>query len=277
MSSTPAIDVHAHFGNYVKSDSPPYLNEWVSGDAVTVVDRAKRAGVRLTVVSPLSGLLPRGSADTAAGNREADAIVRRTPALRQWVIVHPSQPETFSQAEELLSEPHCVGIKIHPEEHQYEIREYGDRIFELAARHNAVVLAHSGDPFSWPADFLPFTNEYANVRLILAHLGNGGGAAGDPTLQVRAIQAARHGNLFVDTSSARSILPGLLEWAVREIGSERILFGTDSPLYSTAMQRARIDSADISQDQKADILCRNAERLLNLDVGTREGTGDAHA
>ncbi|MBC8291101.1 MAG: amidohydrolase family protein [Planctomycetes bacterium] len=277
MNNTPlAIDVHAHYGTYLKSGAPPFLNEWVSGDAATVVERATKAGVRLTVVSPLSGLLPRGQADAVAGNVEADEIVRNTPQLRQWVIVDPEQPETFSQAEQLLAEPHCVGIKIHPEEHQYEIRKHGDRLFELAARHDAVVLAHTGDPFSWPADFLPFANEYSNVRLILAHLGNGGGAAGDPTLQVRAIQAGRHDNLFVDTSSARSILPGLVEWAVGEIGSERILFGTDTPLYTTAMQRVRIDSADISDEQKADILFRNAERLLDLDGATSAGDNNAH-
>ncbi|MCH2210251.1 MAG: amidohydrolase family protein [Fuerstiella sp.] len=96
-------------------------------------------------------------------------------------------------------------------------------------------------------------------------IGNGGGAAGDPTLQVRAIQDCRHDNVFVDTSSARSILPGLVEWAVAEIGSERVLFGTDAPLYSTAMQRIRIDSAEITDNQKFDILYRNAERLLGLD------------
>ena len=277
MVGTPlAIDVHAHYGTYRQADRPLLQNEWISGDAAAVVSRATKAGVRLTVVSPLSGLLPRGQADAVAGNVEAEVTVRNAPEMRQWVIVHPEQPETFSQAERLLAEPHCVGIKIHPEEHQYEIRKHGDRLFELAARHDAVVLAHSGDPFSWPADFLPFANEHANVRLILAHLGNGGGAAGDPTLQVRAIQAGRHDNLFVDTSSARSILPGLLEWAVSEIGSKRILFGTDTPLYSTAMQRVRIDSADISNEQKADILFRNAERLLNLNANSAGGI-DAHS
>ena len=265
MSSTiQAIDVHAHYGTYCREEGSALLNSWVSADAATVVDRASRAGVRLTVVSPLSGLLPRGEADAVAANLEASEIAQQTPGLLQWVIVHPQQPETFDQAAELLSEPHCVGIKIHPEEHQYEIREHGGRLFELAARHDAVVLAHSGDPFSWPQDFIPFADAYQNVRLILAHLGNGGGAAGAPDLQVRAIQNCRHENVFVDTSSARSILPGLVEWAVAEIGSKRILFGTDTPLYSTAMQRTRIDSAEISDEQKADILFRNAEQLLNL-------------
>jgi predicted TIM-barrel fold metal-dependent hydrolase len=29
---------------------------------------------------------------------------------------------------------------------------------------------------------------------------------------------------------------------VREVGAERVLFGTDSPLYSTSLHRARIES-----------------------------------
>lgn len=261
-----AIDVHAHYGTYRRDDVSSFLNGWATGDAATVADRARKASIRLTIVSPLSGLLPRGRADVVSANVEASEIVRRTSGLLQWVVVHPEQPDTFVQAAELLSSPHCVGIKIHPEEHQYEIREHGDRLFEFAARHNAVVLAHSGDPKSWPRDFTSFANEYSNVRLILAHLGNGGGASGDPTLQVRAIQDCRHNNVYVDTSSARSILPGLVEWAVGEIGSERILFGTDTPLYWTAMQRTRIDSAEITEAQKVDILCRNAEQLLGLDI-----------
>jgi len=120
---------------------------------------------------------------------------------------------------------------------------------------------HSGDAFSAPLDFIRWADEYPNVTLILAHLGNGGSAAGDPRLQVQAIQASRHGNVFVDTSSARSILPGLLEWAVAEIGPERILFGTDTPLYFAGMQRARVDYADLSEPDKIRILNGNARRM----------------
>lgn len=258
----PAIDVHAHYGTYQRDDSPSLIDAWASGDAGAVVARARQANVRTTIVSPLSGLLPRGRADAVAGNLEAAAVTSATDGLLQWVIAHPLQRATFAQVDEMLARPTCAGIKIHPEEHVYPIREHGAALFELAARHDAIVLAHSGDPNSLPADFVEFANAYPNVRLILAHLGNGGGAAGDPALQVRAVQACRHGNVFVDTSSARSIMPGLVEWAVQEIGSDRILFGTDAPLYSTAMQRARIDFAEISDEDKRRILCDNATRLL---------------
>ena len=87
---------------------------------------------------------------------------------------------------------------------------------------------------------------------------------GMPTHQVRAIQASKHGNVFVDTSSAQNIIPRLIEWAVREVGADRLLFGTDSPLYFAPMQRARIDSADITDQDKRLILHDNAARLLKL-------------
>ena len=105
------------------------------------------------------------------------------------------------------------------------------------------------------------------MTTILAHLGNGGGAAGDPTLQVRAIQTGQHENLFVDTSSALSILPGLVEWAVDEIGAGKILYGSDSPLYLASLQRQRIDSAEISDADKQRILRTNSEKLLAARLG----------
>ena len=263
INAVSAIDVHAHYGPMIRGQQP-LLDQWLSVDARGVVDLAKKANTRLTVVSPMAGLVPRGQAISAPLNEEAARLAREINGLLQWVIVHPQQLDTYDQAAEMLGQPQCMGIKIHPEEHQYKITDHGKRIFEFATEHDAVVLAHTGDPFSWPADFLPFINDYPNVKLILAHLGNGGAAAGDPTLQVRAIQSARHNNVFVDTSSARSLLNGLLEWAVGEIGHDRILYGTDSPLYSAAMQRARVDSADISDEAKHCILYRNAEELLDL-------------
>ncbi|GIS63043.1 MAG: hypothetical protein CM1200mP2_52680 [Planctomycetaceae bacterium] len=59
-------------------------------------------------------------------------------------------------------------------------------------------------------------------------------------------------------------MPQLVEWAVGEIGADRILYGTDTPLYSAEMQRARIDHAELTDDQKKLILRENAVALLDL-------------
>jgi uncharacterized protein len=264
ISELPAIDVHGHYGRYVRAETHPLKQRFMSGDPAAVLTRAKAAHIRYTVVSSLRAFLPPGQADVVAANEEARCVVQETEGLLQWVVLHPGRPATFEQAREMLKGPKCVGIKIHPEEHGYSIAEHGRAIFEFAAELQATILTHSGEANSIPADFIPFANDFSEAMLILAHLGNSGAAGKSPELQVRAIQASRHGNVYADTSSAQSLLPGLIEWAVGEVGAERILFGTDTPLYFAPSQRARIDRADLSDEQKRMILWDNAQRVLPI-------------
>lgn len=256
-----AIDVHGHVGLY-KSDAHKLINDFMTGDAATVLERARQANTRWTIVSPLQALLPRLGADPETGNIEARRIVEENDGLLQWVVIDPLKPRTFDQAREMLPLPKCVGIKIHPEEHGYPITEHGRKLFAFAAEHQAVMLSHSGQKNSLPEDLVPLADDFPEVTLILAHLGNGWND--DPGLQVRAIEAGKRGNVFVDTSSAKSITPGLIEWAVDRIGSDKILFGTDTPVYFAPMQRARIDHAAISDVDKRRILRDNAAVIFHL-------------
>ena len=259
-SLTQAIDVHGHYGRYHRDENLQLKNDFMSGDATTVMERARLANTQITIVSPSRGLFPRLRADAFLGNEEAARDVEQTSELLQWVIIDPGDPRTFQQAAEMLGSHKCVGIKIHPEEHGYPITEHGPKIFEFAASHRALMLAHSGEQNSLPEDFVPLANNHPEVSLILGHHGNGWD--GDPTHQVRGIQASRHGNVFVDTSSAQSIMPGLIEWGVREVGADRFLYGSDTPTYFAPMQRIRIDQADLSDHDKRQILRDNAVRLL---------------
>lgn len=256
-----AIDVHAHFGT-CRGSSFRILDRFMSGDPEVVVQRAQLAQTSLTMVSPLKALFPRLQGDAFSGNIDAVQAVSETDGLLQWVVVNPLEPRTYKQAEEMLKSSKCVGIKIHPEEHGYPITEYGKTILKFAAKHNAIIESHSGEKNSLPADFAKLVNDFPEVKLIISHLGCGWN--NDPTLQVRAIQKSKHGNLFTDTSSAKSIMSNLIEWAVQEIGAEHILYGTDSPLYFAPMQRARIDNAGISDREKRLILHDNAAGIFGL-------------
>jgi uncharacterized protein len=260
----PAIDVHGHFGQYVQPETIPLKRQFMSADPATVAARAKAVNIRYTIVSSLHALLPRGNADPVAGNEETCRVVDQTEGMLQWVVVHPNLPATFEQAREMLKRPKCMGIKIHPEEHVYPIAKFGRAIFEFAAEQKAIILSHSGEPNSMPADFLPFADDFPEATLILAHLGNSGDTVDSSELQVRAIQASRHGNVYVDTSSGQSLLPGLIEWAVGEVGADRLLLGTDTPLYFAPSQRVRIDQADLTDAQKQQILWENAQRILPI-------------
>src|SRR5690606_33918477 len=103
-------------------------------------------------------------------------------SLRFYVVIDPLRRETFTQAERMLQQTECVGVKIHPEEHCYPIREHGRVLFEFAQKHKATILAHSGEENSLPEDFVSFADDFPDVKLILAHLGCG--FDGDPSHQV---------------------------------------------------------------------------------------------
>jgi len=257
-----AIDVHGHYGRNLREGVPDFVNNFMTADAAEVARRAAAVNIEWTIVSPLEALFPRFHGDAVAGNNSAARDVAATDGLLQYVVLDPRRAETFGQAADMLRGPRCAGIKIHPEEHGYPIVEHGHALFAFAAEHRAVVLSHSSEQNSQASDLVRFADEYPEMRLILAHIGCGWD--GDPTHQVRAIQASRSGNVYADTSSARSITPNLIEWAVSEIGAERVLFGTDTPLYHTSMQRIRIDHAGVSEREKRMILRENAISLFGL-------------
>jgi predicted TIM-barrel fold metal-dependent hydrolase len=234
---------------------------FLSADLEKVNKYQKLANIKCSIVTPLSAFMPRGGGDAVASNVLNSNLIDGLSSFLFWVVINPMNQETFKQAEIMLKLPKCAGIKIHPEEHGYPIKEYGYKIFEFAQKHNAIIETHSGDPNSMPGDFVPFADEFPDVRVILSHLGCSfkGDSNGE---QVMAIQKSKSVNLYTDTSSFQILFPNLLEWAVEEIGSNRILFGTDCPLYFPPMIRTRVDKADISDEDKERILYRNACKLF---------------
>lgn len=255
-----AIDVHGHFGPYDRGLGTR-VDGFMSGTAAEVAQRGFECDIQITVMSAIHGLIPyRGKA--VLGNADAETSANDHPGIRFWSIVDPRVPESYAQTDRLLDHPRCMGIKIHPHAHQFEIRDFGQEIFTFAAERNAVVLTHSGDIGSYPEDFVSLADRFGNVQLILAHLGNSDD--GSVMRQVQAIQHGRNGNLWVDTSSARSMFSGLIEWAVEQIGYERILFGSDTPLYWAGAQKGRIETAEIDEAAKRAILYDNAAALLGL-------------
>ena len=95
-------------------------------------------------------------------------------------------------------------------------------------------------------------DNYPDMKLIIAHLGS--------EAFVDAIAAARHGNIYTDTSGSASVNNSIVEYAVSHVGSEKILFGTDT--YSFAFQFGRIALSSLPLRDKENILWKNAIRLF---------------
>ncbi len=262
----PAIDVHAHCGRYVGyNDSEASLFD---AEAAEVVDRARACAIERTIVSEIGAFdpAPDQPVDVDAANQRARSAAEGLEGLSFYVVVNPKLAGWEGRTEAMLEHPKCVGVKLHARWNFWSVEEHGDRVFGFLNQRKLLTLTHTGNLGNEPHRFIPFADRYPDVRLILAHIGHS--ETRDYGMQIEAVKMARRVNVWADTSSAKSIAARLIEHAVDQIGADRILFGTDAPLYFTAMQKARVAYAQIPDDAKRRILHDNAAELLN-EEGTK--------
>jgi predicted TIM-barrel fold metal-dependent hydrolase len=80
----------------------------------------------------------------------------------------------------------------------------------------------------------------------------------DPILDIRP-----YPNVVVDTSGSQP-MGEMIEYAVRTIGADRIVYGSDVPGRDFSAQLGRVWGARLGDADRHRILHRNAERLLGL-------------
>lgn len=242
------IDIHSHFNHGSPFDCPENEAHLRSFEFLSSV--YQKAGIKSVGFSTYASVLKHCEC-IPEENEYMHELAKKEGWIYQWVVIDPRQKETYKQAEGMLPHPKVLGIKIHPSYHGYDIMEYGDELFSFANEHKAVVLMHPQHVSEMPI----FADKYPDMKLIIAHLGS--------MDQIEAITRARHGNIYTDTSAGGLGLNNILEAAVKYIGSEKILFGTDTYAYS--YEFARVAFAEISFEDKENIFRKNAVRLFGKD------------
>jgi hypothetical protein len=197
--------------------------------------------------------------DMRAGN---DALAKRVARHPDRLIGYVSVPTPRLGAKAVDEVRRCYeqhgfrGLKIysHPEASIAEPGTYP--LLEAAAEFNMPILAHTT-----PDECDHLMTHVPECRLLMAHMGGQPYAFGD---WHRAVAVAKkHPNLLLDTASSQ-MDNGMLEWAVAELGPEKILFGTDMPLLDPHTQLAKVTGAEIDDEAKAKILGDNVTALLDL-------------
>jgi len=243
-----AIDVHSHVNHGSQNDAEESAIYKADLDTLQTINR--NAGIKTMLCSTFASVL--STEQVEEENEYMFELARKTEGLYQWVVIDPRNERTFEQAATMIHDPKCVGIKLHPPGHQYTLEEFGDKLFSFAASHHAIVQIHP----ETEADYiLPFANAYPDVTFIMSHLGSYGG-----TTYADAIVRAKYGNVYTDTSGIASSKNMVIEYTVGRVGSERILFGTDT--YAAGFHKGRIEYALIKDTDKENILWRNAQRLF---------------
>jgi hypothetical protein len=135
-----------------------------------------------------------------------------------------------------------------------------DPIVERAGELKAPVLQHTyikatgnlpGE--STPMELAELARRHPDVPFIAAHTG------ADWEVGIRAIRDCKNVSAELCGSDPTA---GFTEMAVRELGAERVLYGSDAGGRSFASQLGKVLGADISESAKRLILSDNCKRLL---------------
>jgi hypothetical protein len=106
---------------------------------------------------------------------------------------------------------------------------------------------------STPMDLAELAARHPNVSLICGHAG------GDWERGIRAVRPFK--NVSLETAGFDPTA-GMVEMAVRELGAERVIYGSDAGGRSFASQLAKVQAADIPEGDRRKIFGENLKRLL---------------
>lgn len=238
------VDAHAHL------DLGP--NEVVS-------DMLDQGLVDITAISSLIG----GAFPTL------DELRRANDHVFEWMRRYPGRVLGFAYTNPRLGEPgvteleRCLsggmrGVKLWISTLADDPRV--DPLMRVAERAGAVVLAHAwvkttGNlPFeSRPEHVRNLARRFPRVSFVLAHFGG--------EWETGAKAARDCDNLYVDTSGSLAEMD-MVEYLVRHVGIERVLFGTDNMNLHYCL--GKIAGARLSDADRERILWGNAAALFGL-------------
>jgi predicted TIM-barrel fold metal-dependent hydrolase len=176
-----------------------------------------------------------------------------------FVYLNPKHVEaSLAELERCVARGPMVGVKLWVA--QRCAAPALDPIIRRAAELQAVIFQHTwwkaggNDPGeSTPLDLAELAARHPTVPLICGHTG------GDWERGLRTIRGLQ--NVYADLAGSDPCA-GYTEMAVRELGAERIIYGSDVGGRSFASQLAKVFGADIPEAAKSLILGGNLRRLM---------------
>ena len=193
-------------------------------------------------------------------NDELLGVLRRYPdRLFGFVYLNPNHLAfSLEELDRCVRDGPMVGVKLWVAK-RCNAPEL-DPIVKRASALHAVVYQHSWFKIggnlpgeSTPADVAELASRHPNAVIVCGHSG------GDWERGIRAVRALKNVPLCIAGSDPTA---GFIEMAVREVGPERVLYGSDVMGRSFASQLGKVIGADISDSDRRLILGGNLRRLL---------------
>ena len=189
--------------------------------------------------------------------------------------LHPDHSDLRGAVEAIVAGG-LHGVKLHPDMQKFHV---DDRkaypIYELCAEYGLPILMHMGDPrfdYSHPDRLYRVLSDFPTLTVVAAHMG------GWANWDYACDKLAGFSNVYVDTSSSmatptkeygiepyvESLSPEHTADLIRKWGAEKVLFGSDYPMWSQADDLSVFFEMGLTEEENRLILSENAKRVFSI-------------
>jgi uncharacterized protein len=257
------IDIHAHIGSFRGYDI----------GLQPLLTNLNKYGLRMALISNLDGceMADTKNLNEVLANQATAAAVRDHPQLLRGLIWTRPEDGSAETVERFLQTPYehlFVGMKFHPEFNHFDADDPRvDPYLALCERYKVPAVFHCGadGSKSSASKIYAIARRHPSVPIVLYHMGflASHQSAIDAVLQSITRMDAR---LYLELSQ---VSPQDALAAIRKVGSDRVLFGTDATYYGAdhygsyrslvALLQNDLSAADLRK-----VLSGNAENLFQL-------------
>ena len=183
-----------------------------------------------------------------------------------YATLHPFMEDVEGEIERVM-DMGLQGIKIHPDFQQFDIDDEAAMYMYERLEGRLPVICHMGDEtrrYSEPKKMARVIEAFPNLKVIAAHMG---GYSEWEDAEEYLIGK----DVWVDTSSTLfALAPEKVTDLIHKHGVDKVLFGTDYPMWVPSEEMERFMKMDLTEDEREKILWKNAASFLNLDIKEEE-------
>jgi predicted TIM-barrel fold metal-dependent hydrolase len=251
LKETLVIDAHAHI-SHNGGTGVGFMYQPAS-DAAGMKQRAKTMGIGKVCISAWIGLC----ADYDEGNEIVHDAMQQFPRFYcGYATLQPQYVKDWPC--ELKKVYEGYGFKGLKPYHPHTGLAYNDPLwdpwYEYGNRMNAFALMHPSPNFASEIDDL--AARYPKIMFILAHSG---GSYKDARIAIEA--ALKHPNIALEITLT-AVTYKIVEFMVKHVGADRVLFGTDQPMRDPIPQFGWVTYSHCTAEEKTKILGLNMQKII---------------
>ena len=254
----PIFDIHAHV--YPDALAPRAVRAISNTFYEVPIARDGRTDTLLSCMQD-AGIARTAINSVATTAHQVDSVNRFILSVHQahpsetlpLAALHPDTPHLPEKVDEIVAAG-FKGVKLHPEFQDFFVDEPRAMEMFAALEGRRPVLLHCGDCLSdrsAPERVVKALRAFPKLKVICAHLG--GWTSWEQSAAVLAGES-----LYVDTSSSLYALdPPTAVSIIRAYGIDRVLFGTDYPVFDPTEEVRRFDALPLTERERRAILWEN--------------------